>query len=180
MIGKLVSVGTQNEPIIFTSASKYPEPADWVSLTVHGDNSNIVNNRIEWSREGIVLLGPHSGTTVYNNFINNTYWSAISSGISSAKIVNNEIWNCGHEGIDIQGGRPYVINNKVYQSHTGIVILGGSPVVINNTLVNVGDGIHIKNSKPVIEKNKINISRDNKLWKYESFSYQLIGQPFIS
>jgi len=178
--GNIFSVGTLNNPIIFTSASKYPANADWVSLTIHGGNSSIAFNRIEWSREGIVLLGSHLNSNIYNNFINNSFWSAISSGVSNANIVDNEIWNCGHEGIDIQGGRPYVINNKVYESHTGIVILGGSPVIINNTFVNVGDDIHIQNSKPLLKKNNAKIASKNKLWTYNKFSYQTFGQPIIS
>ena len=179
--GKLNSKGTNDNPIIFTSNSKNPKHADWIGISINKDNSIIKNTIIECSRNGMALIGKQENTIIQDNFFNNSFWSAISSGTSGAKIINNEIWNSGHEGIDVQGGNSIIVNNKIYYSHTGIVILNGSPIIANNSMIIVGNDIYIKqNATPKILKNGATYGDVNKNFTYNDFSYQIIGDPLVS
>ncbi|MFH0832786.1 MAG: right-handed parallel beta-helix repeat-containing protein [Candidatus Aenigmatarchaeota archaeon] len=179
--GKLKAIGTPDKRIIFTSEASKPNYADWVGIHVGADRSIMEYCVVEWSRHGIAL-GPNTPNTVIkNNIINYTFWGSISSGFSSSQIYGNEIWESGHEGIDVQGGNPVIENNKIYNVHTGIVILSGSAIVKNNTMVNVGDGIHVAGATPTLENNNIGLApSDSKLeWSYGNFAYLMFGNPVI-
>jgi len=107
-------------------------------------------------------------------------WGSISTGWSSAQVYDNEIYECGHEGIDVQGGNPIIENNTIYDCHVGIVVLRGSAVVRNNVMTNVGDGIHIGgDATPTLENNQIEMATPDsaKEWCYESFCYPMFGDP---
>ena len=137
---------------------------------------------VEWSRHGIGLGNNIPNTIIRNNIINHTLWGSISSGYSSAQIYGNEIWESGHEGIDVQGGDPTIENNKIYNVHTGIVILSGSATVKNNVMINVGDGIYTASgATPILENNHVELApSDSKLkWSYGNFSYVMFGNPII-
>lgn len=173
---KLIANASQNKKIIFTSAQKHPKNADWIGLKVNGDYSIIVNTLFEWSRSGLILNKNQPNTIVQYNKFNNTFWGAISSTNSSAKIINNIIYNSGHEGIDVQGGSPQLQNNLIFDSHTGIVVLSGNAKIINNSMQNVGNGIFIgKGATPTLADNKISLASDNAnlKWFYNRFFYTL-------
>jgi len=174
--GKLIASGTPDEWIIFTSAAEEPAYADWVSIGFQGDGSLIEYSLIEWSRNGITPGRNQPNTIIRNNVINYTLWGAISSGYSGAQIYNNEIWETGHEGIDVQGGDPLIENNVIYNSNSGIVILRGSATVRNNTMINVGGGIHVvEGATPTLENNYIEHAPEHSTmeWRYGDFAYMM-------
>ena len=177
--GKLIAAGTPEERIIFTSAAENPKIADWEVINPQGDGSRIEYATIEWSRGGISPVnGPTPNSIFRNNRIRYTMWGSISTGRSSAQVYDNEIYECGHEGIDVQGGNPIIENNTIYDCHVGIVVLGGSAVIRNNVMTNVGDGIHIGgDATPTLENNQIEIATPDstKEWCYESFCYPMFG-----
>ena len=176
VLGKLNSVGTIENKIIFSSAAKNPKNADWISVIISSDGSHIENSVVEWSRNGITLWGNQPNTIIKNNIINNTFWGAISSDKSSAKILNNEIIRAGHEGVDVQGGNPLIKNNKISKSRTGIVIIDGSSIIENNELIDVGKGIYVKEgANPQIKDNIIEeINEKSIFWFYDDFNYSII------
>ncbi|MBI5347275.1 MAG: right-handed parallel beta-helix repeat-containing protein, partial [Candidatus Aenigmarchaeota archaeon] len=102
--GKLAAKGTSEKRIVFTSAASSPNYADWVGIHLAADRSIMEYCIVEWARNGISLGYNTPNTIIRNNIINYTFWGSISSGQSSAQIYNNEIWEAGHEGIDVQGG----------------------------------------------------------------------------
>lgn len=174
--GKLIAIGTPDEKILFTSAAKEPNYADWVSIGFGGDGSIIEYSIVEWSRNSITPGRNQPNTIIRNNVIRNTFWGGIGAGFSGAHIYNNEIWEAGHEGIDVQGGNPIIENNVIYDSHSGIVILKGSAMVRNNTMINVGDGIYVDDrATPTLENNSVELApKDStKEWRYETFAYQM-------
>ena len=176
--GKLIAVGTPNEWILFTSAAEEPNYADWVSIGFGGDGSRIEHSIIKWSRNGITPGRNQQNTIIQNNIINYTFWGSISSGFSGAQIYNNEIWETGHEGIDVQGNDPIIENNTIHNAIGGIVILSGSAIVRNNTMLNVGGGIHIDDrATPILENNYIEFTTDTyastKEWRYGDFAYTI-------
>jgi len=174
--GKLIAVGTPDKQILFTSAAKKPNYADWVSIGFGGDGSIIEYCIVKWSRNGISPGRNQPNTIIRNNVVKNTFWGGIGSGFSGAHIYNNEIWEAGHEGIDVQGGNPIIENNVIHNSHTGIVILSGSATVRNNTMINVGDGIHIgRGATPTLENNLTELAPKDftREWRYKNFSYTM-------
>lgn len=180
VLGKLTAKGTPEDQILFTSAAEEPNYADWVSVCFGGDGSIMEYCIVEWSRNGITPGRNQPNTIIRNNVINYTFWGSISSGFSGAQICNNEIWETGHEGIDVQGGDPIIENNRIYNAHAGIVILSGSATVRNNTMINVGDGVHVADqATPILENNHVEFAPDNstKEWRYGNFAYTLIGEP---
>ncbi len=180
--GKLTAKGMPDKRIIFTSASSKPDYADWIGIHVGADKSIMEYSIVEWSRHGIGLGPDMPNTIIRSNIINYTLWGSISSGHSSAQIYDNEIWESGHEGIDVQGGNPIIENNKIYNVHTGIVILSGSAAVKNNIMINVGDGVYVaEGAAPTLKNNHVELARsDSGLeWSYGNFSYVMFGDPVI-
>lgn len=180
VIGKLVAVGTPEKRILFTSASEIPKIADWVGITPYGDGARIEYSIIEWSRHGIGLGDKATPNSVFrNNIIMQTMWGGLSLGKSSAKAYNNEIYECGHEGIDVQGGNPVIMGNYIHDCHAGIVVLSGSPVIKNNIIKNVGDGIAVlEGSAPQIENNTVELAAPEnvKEWRYGNFAYTMFDK----
>ena len=169
--GKLVINGTKNNPVIFTSADENPNYADWIGISFNKDNSLIQYAEIEWSRHGIAPGTYQPNTVIKNNKIKHTFWGAISLGKSSAQAYNNNIEDCGHEGIDVQGNDPIIVNNIITNCHTGIM---------NNIMNKVGDGIHVTESaNPKLQNNIIKIAPkiSNKQWCYNEFAYNMFGSP---
>jgi parallel beta-helix repeat protein len=177
--GKLTAVGTPDEWILFTSAAEEPNYADWVSVGFGGDGSIIEYCIVEWSRNGITPGRNQPNTIIRNNVINYTLWGSISSGYSGAHIYNNEIWETGHEGIDVQGNDPLIENNVIHNANAGIVILSGSAIVRNNTMINVGGGIHVaRGATPTLENNHIEYAPEDSTmeWRYGDFAYTMVKE----
>ncbi len=180
--GKLIAMGIPDKKIVFTSAASTPNYADWLGIHIGGDKSIMEYTIVEWSRHGISMAPNTPNTIIRNNIINYTFWGSISSGFSSSQIYNNEIWEAGHEGIDVQGGNPIIENNRIYNAHTGIVILDGSAIIRNNTMINVGNGLHIEpDATPTSENNHVELAPgDSALeWRYGNFAYKMFGDPVV-
>lgn len=179
--GKLTAIGTEKNKIIFTSAAKEPKIADWEAVYVYGDGSIIENAILEYSRNGITTGDLPTPNSVFKkNIIRYTMWGGLSFGWSGAQAYENEIYECGHEGIDIQGRDVIAIGNFVHDCHTGIVVLRGSSVVKDNILKNVGNGIHAgKGATPTLENNIVELAPldSEKEWRYGDFAYKMFGEP---
>ena len=184
-LGKLFVNGTPENPVIFTSAAENPQIADWVGITPDEDGTIIQHAIVEWSREGIAPNADQPNTIIRNCKINHTMWGPISLGWSSAQAYNNVIQDCGHEGIDVQDGTPFIENNTIYDCHVGIVVLRGSATVRNNRIINSGggpndDGIHIGgDATPVLENNYFEPYQEGFSieWRYGDFAYTMFGEP---
>ncbi|MDO8660376.1 MAG: right-handed parallel beta-helix repeat-containing protein [Candidatus Woesearchaeota archaeon] len=177
VLGKLTAIGLVDKKIIFTSAALKPKLADWVGISPLGDGSRIEYAIIEWSRHGIGIGNTNTPNSVFQkNIMHNTLWGPLSLGSSSAQAYDNELFECGHEGIDVQGGNPIIIGNYVHDCHAGIIVLAGSPTIKNNVLKNIGDGVHIQEgANPVLENNTVELALENntKEWRYEGFAYRM-------
>ncbi len=178
--GKLTAAGTLNNKILFTSAAENPKIADWEGIYPQGDGSLIEYSIIEWSRGGISAGSDTPNSIFRNNIIRYTMWGAIASGWSGSQMYNNEIYECGHQGIAVDGGDPIIENNTIYDCHGGIVVLRGSAIVRNNLMKKVGNGIQIGgDATPTIENNSIILASasSEKEWCYEDFCYPMFGEP---
>lgn len=175
---KLIAKGSDNHPITFTSAAKNPSYADWESIVFEGNGSLIDKVIVEYSRNGLNPIGDQTNSIIRNSIIRHTFWGAVSSGQSPIQVLNNHLYDCGHEGVDIQQGKQIVRGNLIEDCHAGIVILAGNPVVEGNKIKNCGDGIHVDpKSHSTLSNNMIIPADSNKNHKYtyQQFSYSLFG-----
>lgn len=176
--GRVIARGTASQPITFTSASATPKLADWQGIAFFGDGSVFEQVIVEWSRNGVTPQGSQPNSVIRNSILRHTMWGCISSGGSGIQMLDNEISDCGHEGIDINGGSAVVRGNVIRDSHAGIVILAGSPTVDGNTITNVGDGIGVQpGATPTIGQNSITLAPPGSPmeWRYGDFAYRIFG-----
>lgn len=183
VMGRLMAKGTPDERILFTSDSEEPYYADWISVNVEKDGSLVEYCILEWSRNGISLGGDKQPNTIIrNNIINHSFWTGVCTDDSGGQVYNNEIWDAGHEGVDVQNGDPVIENNIIHTCHTGIVVLKGSPKIKNNTMINVGNGIHVTSeASPVLENNHVELAPHDstKEWRYDNFAYKMFGDAVV-
>jgi parallel beta-helix repeat protein len=181
--GKIIALGTKEKPIVFTSASQNPKVADWASLDLEeGSKLNYVT--VEYLRT-VSVNGDDIEIT--NSIFRHIMWGGISLGNKSPRIINNTVFNCGHEGIDVHGGKPYIENNFIYDCNTGIVVVSddievvsghflkgrSNPTVVNNILLNNGQGILIVNSDGRYVNNSVaSPVGPSQGWCYEQFCYK--------
>jgi len=181
--GKIIALGTKESPIIFTSASPDPRIADWSGLGLM-DGSRLDHVVVEYVRTPGV---EGDDVEITNSVFRHSMWGGISLGDKSPRIINNTIYDCGHEGLDVHGGAPYIANNLIYECNTGIVVISDNlevapgrffhgrsdPMVVNNIILNNGNGIGIMNSDGTYISNTITSpvgpSHD---WCYEDFCYE--------
>ena len=181
--GKIIALGTKEKPIIFTSAAENPKIADWAQLNLD-DGSRLDYVIVEYLR---TTSANGDDIEITNSIFRHSMWGGISLADKSSRIINNTIYDCGHEGLAVQGGEPYIANNFIYECNVGIVVLTdnlevvpghffkgtSNPTVVNNTLLNNGIGIAIINSDGTYINNTVTSpvgpSHD---WCYEDFCYE--------
>lgn len=181
--GKIIALGTKEKPIIFTSAAESPKIADWAQLNLD-EGSRLDHVIVEYLR---TPSANGDDIEITNSIFRHTMWGGISLADKSSRIINNTIYDCGHEGLDVHGGEPYIEGNFIYECNTGIVVITdnlevvpghrfegrSNPTVINNTLLNNGHGIGLINSDGTYINNTvispIGPSHD---WCYGDFCYE--------
>ena len=178
---KLIAKGTQDKKITFTSGSQSPHLADWESLMFGGDGSILDNVIVEYNRNGINPIGDQPHSIIQNSIVRHVLWGTISSAQSTIQIINNNLSDCGHEGVDaVHKGSQIIKDNVIEDCHAGIVVIGGTSIVEGNTIKNCGGDISVDPAaSPKLSNNKIiPASSDSKReWRYGNFAYQLFGGP---
>ena len=162
--GKLLALGTEKNPIHFTSNATDPAPDDWDKIKFHSssDDSSIMEHCIiEYSIQGIQV--DRASPTIRNNVIRNIGKYGIKvTGASSPIIENNTIntRNIGIRLIEEQGqGTPNpVIRYNTFDNNSYYAILvdsGSGTVISNNIIRSSGEyGIYSTVANPVIEGNR--------------------------
>lgn len=143
ILGTLNAIGTPDNMIVFTSESATPTTQDWGGL-------NIFHGRLEYAIVEYAQYNniQHSDVVISNNIIRNSLGCCIGIGHSnqvSPQILNNDIYNCGHEGIDYAGGSALIKGNYF---HLGDRRLQPEPergglgiVVYKNTYPTIEDNV---------------------------------------
>ncbi|MFH1424196.1 MAG: right-handed parallel beta-helix repeat-containing protein [archaeon] len=143
--GTLNASGTQDNKILFTSDSDTPTTYDWDGLSInHGKLEYAI---VEYSRYN--NFQESSDVVLANSIIRNSLECCICIGHNkpiSPQILNNEIYNCGHEGIDYAGGSSLIKGNYFH--------LGDRSLQPDPDRGGVGIVIY-KNAYPVVEENVI-------------------------
>lgn len=150
--GILHAVGTESEPILFTSNMPTPSPGDWYNIEL-ADSSIIQYCIVEFAgqpepeinRFAIKLNGDNE---ILNNIIRHNNVSGIGAMFESSDIKHNLIHDNSSDffvgaGIYSQWSSARIINNTVVDNHfAGLWIQANSDslTVVNNIVVNNDGG----------------------------------------
>ncbi len=162
--GVLSAVGTESEPIFFTSNAATPSPGDWYNIEL-SDSSLMQYCIVEYAgqpepysnRFAIRLNGD---CEIKNNIIRHNAVTGIGSMFDSSVIKNNLI----HD------------NSSVFLASSGIYSQWSSAKIENNTIVNnSGNGLWLQaNSDSLTVINNIIVNNTGVGFQYD----QIAGSPF--
>lgn len=181
VLGNLTAIGTENEKIIFTSASKNPKETDWNGIIFYGKQaSGFLENCIF----SFAHYGPAVHLTdnvyIYNSLITNCFWGGLHAFLASPVFINNEIAACGHEGIDLHESGAIIYGNTIKDSLVGIIINGRCDkqalIVEKNKIINCSNFICIQDNAKACIRNNIFTADINKLPK--KFRYKGFTVPY--
>ncbi len=173
--GILNAVGAPDNKIIFTSASENPTTYDWRGI-------DIFHGRLEYAiveyGQGNIQIQHSSDVVISNNIIRNSLSCCICIGHSnqvSPQILNNDVYNCGHECIDYAGSA-LIKGNHFHRENPEIQPdpsrCGGGIIVYKNTYPTIEDNVFEKlpnailflnNSRYEEEEGKKVILRNNTM-----------------
>ncbi len=176
--GTLITVGTEAEPITFTSSAETKVAGDWHSIALRKEGSvlNLQHSIIEYAYYGIQLNEKTSDefVTLSHNKIRDIVACGICLGVEKEKTVtltisNNTISSCGHEGIDLHENATAIIDSNIFYDNRGKFVndpheVGGNGIVVdksnksvirNNTFLRNNQGIACvtDGTSPTIEAN---------------------------
>ncbi len=173
--GTLNAIGTPDNMIVFTSESATPTTQDWGGLDIfHGRLEYAIVEYAQYNN-----IQHSSDVVIANSIIRNILADCIGIGHSnpiSPQILNNEIYNCGHEGIDLAGGSAIIKGNYFhlenpeiqpdpFRGRIGIVVYKNAyPIIDDNVFEKLGTAIlFLGNSKyPEEQEGKV-IVKNNRI-----------------
>ncbi|MBW8049376.1 MAG: T9SS type A sorting domain-containing protein [Cytophagales bacterium] len=134
--GKLTAIGTEVDPIIFTSNILSPNEGDWNQLDINNSQTVIDHCIIEYCK------------------------TCINSSDYSPTISNNEIRYFSDDGIYSLKGSPLITNNVIHDYYSnpyarGIWIQSTSNAIVDCNTVYNGLGYGIYSSSTILIKNNI-------------------------
>ena len=145
--GTLKAVGTEEAPIVFTSAHPSPTAGDWSGIFVSPTSlgTEFKHTKVEYAATGIKYSGGTSNDAepiqIENCEISNFVFNGIDLIFArNTNIVNNLI----HTGVGYQGG-----------TASGIYVERSFPTISGNVISDVDTGIHIQRSSSEISNNLI-------------------------
>ena len=174
--GILNASGTPYNKIIFTSSNKEnPTTYDWDGLNIaHGKLEYAI---VEYSRYN--NFQQSSDVIVANSIFRNMLECCICIGHSvpiSPQILDNEIYNCGHEGIDYAGGSALIKGNYFHRDNpeiqpdperggVGLIVYTNAyPIIEDNIFEKQSNGVlFLGNSLHDAEQGKNIIFKNNKI-----------------
>ncbi|MBI2996015.1 MAG: right-handed parallel beta-helix repeat-containing protein [Candidatus Melainabacteria bacterium] len=173
--GSLNAIGTPDKRIVFTSDSENPTTYDWDGLLI--SRGKLKYAIIEYARYNNIQES--SNVVIANSIIRNALECCLCIGHAkpvSPRILNNEIYNCGHEGIDYAGGSALIEGNYFHLENpeiqpnptigrNGIIVYKNAyPIIKKNTFKKLVDAILFLNDALNEEKKRSKvIVRDNKI-----------------
>ncbi|MHB8632998.1 MAG: hypothetical protein ACYDBQ_03390 [Thermoplasmatota archaeon] len=98
--GKIVAVGTQAQPIRFTSANATPGYADWDQLVL-SSGSRLENVTVEYAHDGIDVQG--DDVVLANVTAHDSLWSCIDVFGARARLRDVEAYHCWHQAVGFKG-----------------------------------------------------------------------------
>jgi parallel beta-helix repeat protein len=149
--GSLDALGTEANPVTFTSAKNTPYPGDWRGIYFdEGASGNIDHSLIEYAYQGIECYKSSPGirnSTIQNSSRTGIYLNYSSSAVENNSIQNNgwimALYNYNYNGwaIALYNSSPQITGNTITDNHNGISInYNCYPVISNNSIYDNSDG----------------------------------------
>jgi len=183
VLKKFMAKGTKDQSIVFTSAEQKPNLADWEAIVFRGNGSIVENIIVEYTRNGINPIGKQPNSIIQNSVSRHAMWGTISSANSNIKIINNNLSDAGHEGIDLKfNGNQEVSGNIIDDCHTGIVSIAGSQIIKNNIITNCGDGVYVSPESNAVLIDNIFVpapAESKRVWRYGGYTIPVFDEPEI-
>ena len=178
--GKLLSQGTDANPVIFTSNCDFEdldeiqgmgwESSDWGGIrTDWNDNITVMHTTLEYAASAVGTWEREGQIIVSDSMLRKCAYGVETNGWSSVTVTNNIISDCGNTAIYVEFWEPDaggdIIGNMITThpdswSWGGICINGGIPNISGNVITgnNFDCGIRAEWLKPsaVIMENTIN------------------------
>jgi len=174
---RIIAKGLSDKKILFTSDALEKTFADWSCISLN-EGSIMDNVIVEYGGNcGLdsTVCGECKNVTISNSIIRHVLWGCVTLGSSSATVINNEIYDCGHEGVDTQpgGGKPVIKNNVIKYSANGLMLNENSfPLVENNTIVDNAIGINARGGGKIINNYISSPNGPPNDWVYKTYVYR--------
>jgi hypothetical protein len=103
--GTLISVGTPDDPVIYTSDAVEPWFSDYycpiyIEETA-STSTKVIYSYVEYAYAGIVILNKRLDTNIQNNYFYNNVYGIVEQGTEHTNICNNLIFRSYYSGIEI-------------------------------------------------------------------------------
>jgi len=151
--GALIAIGTQTDPILFTSGANSPAPGDWGGISFHDYSDDSICTleycTIEYGGESSYRnLYLNKANPIINKVISRyTSDYGIYCSTSSSTLSNCEVYGNLDAGVYISGGNPIIDRMTTFNNLYGIEIHTAGTVTVTNTIAwdNSNLGIYLYN-----------------------------------
>lgn len=153
--GVLLALGTQSEPILFTSGNAVPQPKDWDHIDLKNSGSILDHCKLEYGDYGVYF--ENASPLIQNCFFQKMKMGGVYCNTCSPNIFNCDFDSCQYWGIWVVGSSPALIECNHVQNGTNYGILArGNTIVRDNEINDIKYiGIDIGGSNNIIENNFI-------------------------
>jgi hypothetical protein len=142
--GRLIAVGTAEEPIRFTSNAIQPEPGDWGAIAFFpGSGGSILDHVI--IEFPTTAVGPNDSITISNSIIRWVMQTALPI-YGNATVTHNRIYQIGASAFEVHfHTKPVITYNTISgASYSGVQVIENSrPTIAHNIIKDNGTAIDI-------------------------------------
>lgn len=175
VLGELVSVGTKDKWIAFTSNASNPYNTDWDGIIFNpGSKGEMKYTIVEYTHTG-PALHKTDDVIISHCIVRHTFWGGLHAFENSPVFEYNVLDDIGHEAFDTHEASPIIRHNNISHARVAMVINNykDKQVIIednylydNNHLLALQD-----NAYAVIRNNRFSASNDTGgPWHYKGFT----------
>lgn len=190
--GKIISKGTAEKPITFTSAAENPTYTDWWGINVmYGE---FEYTEISWCVNPLYAQNHFERLTLEHCYIAHSWaaalgWMEPADGMTQSWVKYSTIEDCGHEAIDTHSsGHLEIAYNLIQNSQVGLNFHNDLEGTGNHLTVNVhhnlirnckfpvlaADGTTANLTHCIFQSNEISLDR----WQFNGYKMaQVLGDP---
>lgn len=139
--GRIIAIGTEANPIVFTSAKEEKNKGDWAGIII-SDDSILEHCIIEYAGSDFTASGYNralqvkgNGATLNNCTINECSGNGIEMDADSAIVTNNLIKNCDQYGVVVAITNYRIIRESNTFENTGGFYLEGTSNIIEDIVL---------------------------------------------
>jgi len=130
LFGKIVALGTKENPVLFTSEAADPEYADW-SQVILSTGSRLENVTVEYAHNGLLVKG--DDVVLRNIVVRDSLWSCIDIFGARAQLRDIEASHCWHQAIGFKAGNGGLVSGAyLHDSNLAVNCEGGANPVLEN------------------------------------------------